>query len=292
MSFAVVTDATANVPTKLAKKLGIEIIPFSYFVGSEEFVCADTDKFECRAYYDSIRAGTKVTTAQINPQRYVDFFRPLLEQGSDVLFIGLSSGISGSFASAAMAREELLAEFPGRSIRLIDSLGASLGEGLLALRAASCRSNGMTLDETADRVAGIRDRTYQVFIVDDLMHLRRTGRLSNISAVIGSVLGIKPLLKGNEEGKIVAFEKIRGRRQAIDAMAQKYITLAKDAAAQLIGISHCDCPEDAKYLADLIRRKLAPRELLIVEHEPVTGSHIGPGALALYFEGGSDVRLQ
>jgi len=138
----------------------------------------------------------------------------------------------------------------------------------------------------------VRPKIYQVFIVDDLMHLRRTGRLSNISAVVGSVLGIKPLLKGNEEGKIVAFEKIRGRKQAIKAMAEKYYALAENTVKQLVGISYAGCREDAEYLAGLIRQKFPPKEIMIVRHEPVTGSHIGPGSLALYFEGGSSVRFE
>ena len=191
-----------------------------------------------------------------------------------------------------MAREQLAEEFPERKIELIDSLGASLGEGLLALQAAKYRADGVQLTETAEKIIAMRERMYQVFTVDDLMHLKRTGRLSNAGAVIGTVLGIKPLLKGNPEGKIVAFEKIRGRARTITAMAEKYLSLVKNAETQTVGIAHANCREDAEQLAKLIREKLPPKEILIVKYEPVTGSHVGPGALALFFEGDSGVRTK
>lgn len=292
MAFSIITDSTANLDSAFAKKHDVGILPFSYFMKGQEFRCLNTEEFRCKEYYDQIRKGVEVNTAQINPQAYMDFMEPLLQAGQDILFVGLSSGISGSFASACMARQELLEKYPQREIQLIDSYGASLGEGLLVLRAVKCRENGMSLEETAQRILKLRSRMYQVFIVDDLMHLRRTGRLSNVSALVGYILGIKPLLKGNEEGKIVAFGKIRGRKQAIRSMAEKYISLAQNASQQTVGISHADCEEDALYLMELIKKNLPPKEFLLVKHEPVTGSHIGPGALALYFEGDENVRLK
>lgn len=290
MSFAIVTDTTANLETRTAQRNDITVIPLSYFVGGQEYTCTDTDSYDDIGFYDSIKGGAAVTTSQVNPQNYIEHMEPLLKQGKDILFIGLSSGISGSFASAQIARTQLLESYPERTIHLIDSLGASLGEGLLVMRAVKFRDSGMSIDDTAVNISIVRDRMYQVFIVDDLMHLRRTGRLSNISAVVGSVLGIKPLLKGNEEGKIVAFDKIRGRKAAINAMAEKYYTLAEDTIKQLVGISYAGCREDAEYLAGLIRKKHPTKEIMMVRHEPVTGSHIGPGSLALYFEGCENVR--
>lgn len=292
MSFAIVTDSTANLTVSQLKEYDITEIVWSYFSENQEYSCPDLESFDDKKYYDSIRNGAKITTSQINPQQYISVMIPILKAGRDILFIGLSSGISGSFNSALMAKRQLEEEFPERQIELIDSLGAGLGEGLLAVRAAKCRKNGMELKETAERILSLRDRMYQVFIVDDLMHLKRTGRLSNIGAVVGTLLGIKPLLKGNENGKIVAFGKIRGRRQSIKAMAEKYFALAKNAAKQTIGITYADCKADAEYLAKLIKEKLPPREILILKHEPVTGSHIGPGALALFFGGDYGVRFE
>lgn len=292
MSFAIITESTGNLPTQLANEHSITVIPFYYFLDGREMTCDNTEAFAAKSYYDAIRKGAQVNTAQINPQRYMDTMEPYLQQGKDVLFVGLSSGISGSFASAGIARQELLEKYPDRDIRLIDSLGAGLGEGMLALRAANCRANGMDLEETFRRISKFRDRMYQVFIVDDLMHLRRTGRLSNVSALVGYILGIKPLLKGNEHGKIVAFGKICGRKASIHAMAEKYFILADRPELQTVGISHAACPEDAAYLMELISNKMPPKEFLLVEHEPVTGSHIGPGALALFFGGKDEVRTK
>ena len=292
MSFAILTDVTANLELACVRANEIVVLPFSYFVDGQEHICMNTEDFDCHEYYDKIRKGTEVNTVQINPQTYMEFMRPLLQAGQDILFVGLSSGVSGSFASANIARQELLEEYPQREIELIDSYGASLGIGLLAFRGAKCRENGMSLKETAQRLLKLRSRMYQIFTVDDLMHLRRTGRLSNMGALVGHMLGIKPLLKGNDEGKIVVAGKVRGRKQAIRAMAEKYISLVQNPSQQTVGISHADCEEDALYLMELLQKNLPPKEFMLVKHEPVTGSHIGPGALALYFEGDDNVRLK
>ena len=290
MSFAIITDSAGNLPTPLANKLDILVIPFSYYIDGKEYTCDDTESFDGKAYYDSIRAGTVVTTSQVTPQKYVDIFEPILQSEKDILFIGLSSGVSGSFASAGIAAAQLREHYPHRIIELIDSLGASLGEGLLAIRAAELRSEGKSLQETATLVSGIRDRTGQIFTVGSLAHLRRTGRCSNITAAIGTLLHIKPLLKGDETGHIVSFKKIKGRAAAIAAIAELYAAHVIDAHRQTVGISHGDCLEDARELARLIKEKLPPKDIRTVCHEPATGSHVGPGMLALFFEGDSAVR--
>lgn len=288
--FDIVCDSTANLTAKLIKEHDITEIPFPYFLKDKEYNCRDLEAFDDKEYYSQIKNGARFTTSQINPQRYIDYMRPLLVSGKDILFIGLSSGVSGSFSSAMMAKEQLSEEFPERQIELIDSHGAGLGEGLLVLKAAEYRADGIDINKAAEKILTMRERMYQVFIADDLMHLKRTGRLSNAGAVLGTVLGIKPLLKGSAEGKIVAFGKIRGRKKSIEAMAEKYFSLAENAENQTVGITYADCKEDAEYLASLISERLAPKETLILKHEPVTGSHLGPGALALFFEGDSDVR--
>lgn len=291
MSFAIFTDTSANLPTPKTKELDITVVPLSYTVDGEEHVCLDTEAFPAAEYYESMKGSTVIKTSQVNPQKYLDYMEPALKEGKDILFVGMSSGISGSFASAKIAREQLLEEYPDRSIRLVDSLGASLGEGLLALKGNDCREKGMSLDETADYLEQAKGNLYQLFTVDNLMHLRKGGRLSNAAAIVGSLLNIKPLLKGNENGQIVSFEKVRGRKAVINEIAKRYDQLVLEPQDQIVGISHCHCPEDAAKLADLIRQNRAPKDIIIVEHEPVTGSYLGPGALALYFGGDKDVRL-
>ena len=292
MNFAIYTDTSANIPSPLAESRKLGIVPLSYCLNGENLESTDTESFDYTAYYTQMKDGAKITTSQINPQKYMDYMEPALKQGQDILFVGMSSGLSGSFSSAVSARAQLLELYPDRKIRLVDSLGASLGEGLLVLKGADCRDSGMSLDETADRLDRIRGNVYQIFTVDDLMHLRRGGRLSGAVALLGTLLNIKPILKGNEEGKIVNFAKTRGRNSVISQLAQRYDRLAAEPEKQLVGISHCGCPEDAKQLADLICRNRPPKDILIVNHEPVTGSYLGPGALALYFDGADDVRLK
>ncbi len=292
MSFVIVTDTSANLPTPETQKYGIEVIPLSYTIDGESHECLDTEVFPYKSYYEDMKAGTVIKTSQINPQKYMDHIEPILKEGNDILFVGMSSGISGSYGSMTIAREQLLEEYPERKIRLVDSMGASLGEGLLVLEANRCKEQGMSLDDTAEKLLHLRKNMYQIFTVDDLMHLRKGGRLSNAAAFVGALLHIKPLLKGNEEGKIVSFEKVRGRKAVVSQMARRYEQLAVEPENQIVGISHCNCLEDAQRLAELLKQNRAPREIKIVNHEPVTGSYLGSGALALYFLGDEDVRLK
>jgi len=292
MSFEIFTDTSANLPAELVRTNGIRVIPFSYFVNGTEYTVEDPRDIDGGAFYDSMRDGVMPTTSQINPQRYIDYMEVSLKEGRDVLYIGMSSGISGSFASSKIAAAHLMAKYPDRKIRLVDSLAASMGEGLCVLRAAYLRDEGRSIDAVETALRSYRNRLYQVFTVDDLMHLKRSGRLSGIGAAIGTALGIKPLLKGNEHGRIVNFATVRGRRKSIKAMADKYAALAVRPAGQTVAIAHADCAEDAAYLAECLMAHTPPEEIITVCYEPVTGSHVGPGTLALFFEGGEGVRLR
>lgn len=285
--YRVVTDTSANLDKATAAKYGISVIPFNYYLNGLEASCIDIAAFDGAAYYAAIRAGARATTSQVPPARYIEYMEPILKQGEDILFVGMSSGISGSFYSAQAAAQELGEAYPARQIRLIDTLGASLGEGLLAIRAGEMRQHGADIAAAEAELLRMRDKMCQIFTVDDIMHLKSTGRLSNIAAVIGSVLNIKPLLKGDENGQIVCWQKVRGRRNAIKAIAAKYAELVEDAAGQDIGIAHADCARDAALLAELITLSSAPRSIIMQCYEPVTGAHVGPGALALFFIGSS-----
>ena len=283
MSYAIVTDTSANLPTPLLEAGGVHVIPFHYTVNGTEQACLDTVAFDGKLFYDAMRGGTVVTTSQINPQAYIDCFEPLLQQGQDILFVGMSSGISGSFQSAQMAMAQLRDAHPDREFRMVDTLGASLGEGILVLKAVEYRDSGVSLGEAAKRLLAMRHRMCQIFMVDDLMFLKRTGRVSGAVALVGTMLQIKPLLKGNERGEIVTYAKARGRRKAIEALARRYDEQVVDAGSQIVGIAHADCGKDADFLAELLRRNHPPKEIMTVVYEPVTGSHVGPGTLALFF---------
>lgn len=290
MSITIFTDTSANLLNKHIEENGLKVIPFSYYVEGEEHTCIDTDSFDAVEYYSLIKSGVAVTTSQITPQKYIDSFTPELEAGNDVLFVSMSSGISGSCSSARIAANQLMEEYPERKIKIVDTMGASLGEGLIALKACKLRDEGIGIDEAEAYLQDMVRHMCQVFTVDDLMHLRRGGRLSNLSAIVGTVLHIKPLLKGNSEGKIVAFGKVRGRKHSIEALAERYDRLAVEPENQVVGIAHSACKEDAEHLAELLKRNRAPKDIIMVDYEPVTGSHVGPGALALFFMGDENVR--
>ena len=290
MSYRIFTDTSANLPTDLTEAKGITVVPFSYCLNGEEFMCTDTRSFDGADFYGAIRKHASVSTSQINPFRYEEYMEPVLQAGSDILYIGMSSGISGSFASSSVAIEQLRAKYPERDIRAVDTLSASLGEGIVVLKAVEYLEHGMDIDEAEKRLNELSRKVCQIFIVDDLMHLRRTGRLSNAVALAGAVLQIKPMLKGNEKGQIVCIKKERGRRRAIESLVKVYENYIENADEQIVGISHADCAEDAEYLASRLREVAAPKEILTVCYEPVTGSHVGPDTLALFFVGRDGFR--
>ena len=288
--FRIVTDTSSNLPTAYLQAENITVIPFTFHTESGEQSCMDTASFDAKAFYTAMRNGEKVTTSQIPPQRFVDNIRPMLENGEDVLFVSMSSGISGSYASSKIAANQLAEEFPERKILTVDTYSASLAEGIVVMRAVECRKEGLSIDEAYQILRALRHRIAQIFTVGDLRYLKRTGRLSNLEAAVGTVLQIKPLLKGDPEGKIVCFAKVRGRQRAIEEMAKRYKELVVSPETQTVCISHADCEADAQILASMLRRSKPPKDILIVDYEPVTGSHVGPGALALYFVSDDNVR--
>ena len=290
MQFIAVTDTSGNLPTPLAKEYDLKMIPFAYFIDGERFTCLDTESFDGDAFYALLK-NTEVKTTQINPAEYADFFEPFLKDGKDVIYVAMSSGISGSCQSASIGAQMLLERYPDRTIEVVDTRGASLGEGLVVVTAAKMRDEDLSAQEAAKRLRMLSERMFNVFTVNDLMFLRRGGRLSNLSAIVGTVLGIKPILKGGEDGRISAFDTVRSRRRSIHALAAQYEQYVVEPERQTIGIAHAACREDAELLIRLIKEGAhPPKEILLVDYEPVTGSHVGPGALALFFESCEGVR--
>ena len=286
MSFTVFTDGCSNLPARLLSELNIRVLPCSYTLdGVPGTYDGNMDAFDSHAYYNQLRSGSVLKTSLLNTQLFLDHFRPELEKGMDVVYVGMSSGISGTLQSAQIAAGELAEGFPDRTVRIVDSLGAGFGPGLLACRAADLRSEGKNATQTGDILDKEVMQLLQIFTVDDLNFLKRTGRVSGATAAIGTVLNIKPLLWGDPTGHIVALKKCRGRKKAIDAIVELYRTRAVDAQNRRVAISHGDCPEEAEALAAQIRRICQPKELIICPHEPFTGAHVGPGMLALFFFG-------
>ena len=286
MALEIFADSAANIPREKVEAMGINVIPCSYEMGGKIIRCPEVpEDFDGRQFYDLLRGKAEVRTSMTNAHEFEEHFEKALEKGNDVLYISISSGISGTYNASRIAAEELHDKYPERRIETFDSMGAGLGIGLLVLRAAEYRAQGMNLDWILSKLRSDRCGLCEYFTVDDLMHLRRGGRLSGVAAVMGTVLNIKPLLRGDEEGKIVVFSKLRGRKKAIAAIAEEYKGKVKDPASQIVAISHGDCLEDAETLAAMVRKIAEPRELIISMHEPFTGIHVGPGMLSLFFIG-------
>ena len=286
MSYTVFTDACSNLPGSLIQRFDIHVLPCSYLMDGEQGVYeGNIDAFDSHDYYEKLRNGSEMKTSLLNSQLFLDHFRPELEKGLDVVYVGLSSGVSGTLQAAQIAANMLAGEYPNRTVRVIDSLGAALGPGLLTCRAAELREEGKTANEAGDILDIEVSKLLQFFTVADLNFLKRTGRVSGPTAAIGTVLNIKPLLWGDPTGHIVAYSKCRGRQKAIDAIVEQYRTKVVDPQNQRIGITHGDCLEEAELLAKRVCEIAQPKEIIIVPHEPFTGAHVGPGMLALFFFG-------
>lgn len=286
MSFTLFTDACSNLPGHLLKDLDIRSLPCNYVLDGEPGVfVGNMDEFDSHGYYEKLRNGSVMKTSLLNTQLFLDHFRPELEQGRDIIYIGMSSGISGTIQSARIAVSELEEEFPERTIRIVDSLGAGLGTGLLACRASDLRRDGLSAAEAGETLNQEVMQLLQYFTVDDLNFLKRTGRVSGATAAIGTVLNIKPILWGDPTGHIVACNKVRGRKKAIDAIVSLYKEKVVDPQNRRVAITHGDCPEEAKILAQRIKEIAEPKDLIVCPHEPFTGAHVGPGMLALFFFG-------
>ncbi len=286
MNFAIYTDGCSNLPRQLLEGLDIRILPFHYMIDGESMTYnGDIDSFDSHTYYDNMRAGKVVTTTLLNATAFAEHFRPALQAGLDVLYVGMSSGVSGTFQAACMAASELMEEFPERQVLTVDSLGAGLGVGWLTCRGADLRQAGNSIRQTKEILDKEVMQLCQFFTVESLTYLHRSGRISTATYTLGSVLDIKPLLRGDEEGHIVSCAKCRGRKKAIASILEKYKTKALEPENNRVFISHGDCPEEAEALAQQVKAIAAPKELYVLPHEPTTGAHVGPGMLALFFLG-------
>ena len=287
--FQIVVDSAANIPAELVKKYDIRVISFVNYVNGKKVVCFDPDltpeeeRAKGKEYYDAVRAGADVKTGLVSSGDFEDLFRSILEAGDDILYFSLSKNISGTYNSARIAAEELSESFPDRKIRLIDALNASLAQGILAIYASEMRAKGMSLDETADILATYPAKMNGVFTVGDLKYLSKTGRISSSAALVGNLLSIKPILRGNKDGFIVQFKKCRGRKSALNTLVSLVCDNIVNPEEQIIGIAHADAYEDSLYVMEEIRKRVKLRGFINTSYDYCTGSHVGPDTIALFF---------
>ncbi len=286
MSYRITTDSTSDLPYQFYEENGIEVIGLSFLLDGQEYNESKDIKMSSKEFYDLLRSGKTATTMQVNTFEFVEFVEPFLAAGEDVLHVAFSSGLSGTYESSMRGAQELAEKYPDRTLIIIDTLAASMGEGLLVNYAIENRKNGMSIRENADWLEENKLHLCHWFTVDDLMHLHRGGRVSKASAIFGSLLGIKPVLHVDNEGHLILVSKSRGRAASIDALVNKLKETANDDITdQIVFISHGDCLEDAELLEEKIRNTVGTSRFIISNVGAVIGSHSGPGTLALFFLG-------
>ena len=286
MSYVIMTDTSANLPEEIIEKYGIELIVMTYFVDGVEYKGYEKGKkTDLKAFYDKMREKAQTRTSLASPDVFYSAFEKLAEEKKDIIYIGFSGGLSGNYQSSVIASEMIREKYPDIKLYTVDTLSACLGEGLLVYNAVLMREAGKTIEEVRDWVEENKLKMCHWFTVDDLAYLRRGGRISATSAIAGTVLGIKPVMHVDNDGKLVAVSKVRGRKAALDAIVKKFEEMGVEHENQIVALAHADCDEDAEYLISEIKKKYKIREIVINYIDPVIGSHSGPGTIAFFFLG-------
>ncbi len=281
--FVLASDSTCDLPKDLVKKMGVRMIKLSFEIDGESHPDGDMPFDD---FYNKLRAGSATKTSQISPALCESFFEKLINEGHDILYLAFSSGLSGTFNSACMARDNLLEKYPEAKIICIDSLCASTGEGLLLYKAWEKMNEGLGFEELAQWLEDNKLHLCHLFTVDDLKYLHRGGRISKATAVAGAVLGIKPILHVDNEGRLVSIGKVRGRKQSLNKLVEIMGEKIGDYKNPVIGICQGDCLGDADYVAELAKQKLGHSIKVIISYTgTVIGAHSGTGTLALFVMG-------
>ncbi|MEA4895046.1 MAG: DegV family protein [Oscillospiraceae bacterium] len=283
-NYKIVTDSTSDLPAFLVEELELHVIPMLFTIDGRDYMNTPDERYlSSHEFYELLRSGKASTTTQINGETFKDEIRPYLRDGLDVLYLGFSSGLSSTFSAVSLAAQDLREEYPDRKIVMVDTLSASMGEGLLVWHAAARKKQGMSISEVASWVEENKLHLAHWFTVDDLNHLKRGGRVSSAAAFVGTMLNIKPVLHVDDEGHLIPIDKIRGRRKSLEELINHMVKTAINPSEQTIFISHGDAPEDAAYVEKLVRERMGVKTVYINPIGPVIGSHSGPGTIALFF---------
>lgn len=286
MAYRITTETTCDLPYSYYDERRIGYIGLGFLLGDNEYIEGPDQGISSAEVYAAMRNKDRITTNQANAFRFIDYFEPILQGGEDILHLSFSSGLSGTYQSCLQAADELREKYPDRRIVVVDTLCASLGQGLLVHFAANNRDNGMDLDANAAWVEDHKLNLCHWFTVDDLMFLHRGGRVPKTTAVVGSLLGIKPVLHVDNEGHLVSVDKVRGRDAALKELVNRMkATMTEDPATATVFISHGDCEEEAQKTAAYVKDITGANVELIHCLGPVIGGHAGPGTMALFFLG-------
>ena len=284
--FVIVTDSSADLPAHLVEEMGVEVLPLSFTIqGKTYHNYPDDREMDPKVFYQRLRGGEMATTAAVNVAEYTSTVEPVLQSGRDVLILAFSSGLSATYQSSRVAVEELAEKYPDRKIYTVDTLCASLGQGLLVWHAVQQQRQGKTIEQVRDWVEQNKLHLCHWFTVDDLHFLKRGGRISSATAVLGSMLQIKPVLHVDNEGHLINMGKARGRAASLTAIVDHMEQTVIRPEEQVIFISHGDCLEEAETVAEDVRRRFGVKRVVINNVGPVIGAHSGPGTMALFFLG-------
>lgn len=283
--YLILTDSTCDLPLDIIKEENIIVLPMEYNVGDKSYIYSPYESFNCDEFYNNLKINNNVSTTQINFIKYVDYFEEYLKEGFDILYIAFSSSLSGTYESSLLAASKLSEKYPDRIIKSIDSKAASVGEGLLVYLSCEKKKAGYSLDQVYEWILRNRDNICHYFTVDDLEHLYKGGRISKLSASVGSTFNIKPVLHVDDEGALVPLCKVHGRKRSLRQLVSKMEDLSINPNEQVIFIGHGGCIDDAKYVKSLIYDCFKPKDVVINHIGPIIGSHSAPKTVALFFYG-------
>lgn len=286
-NYVVITDSGADLTSHLVDEYDLKVIPLIFNLDgvNYELNTQETEEF-VEQVYKRLRAGALITTSQINPSRFIEFFEKFLKEGKDILYLSFSSALSGTYQSSCIAKEELQEKYPERKIITVDTLCASLGQGLLIIEACKLKEKGYSIEEVEKFVLDNRLKMIHYFTVDDLMFLKRGGRLSTSSAFLGTMLNLKPILHVNDHGKLVPIGKVSGRKNSLKTIVKRMKSKVEDWSEKLVYISHGDCIEEVQTILEILKKeKIEPKEIVVNNIGAVIDAHSGPGTIAIFFFG-------
>ena len=284
--FVILTDSSADLPPDLVRQINVQVLPLSFILADHTYYnYPDNRDMDPHVFYDRLRGGEMATTNAVNVAQYTEALEPLLQAGKDVLILAFSSGLSATYNASRLAVEELSAQYPDRRLYTVDTLCASLGQGLLVWYAARQRDRGHSIEEVRDWVEEHKLNLCHQFTVDDLYFLKRGGRISAATAMVGSMLHIKPVLHVDGEGHLINIGKARGRQASLKALVDRMEETAIDPGSLTVFISHGDCLEEAQAVADMVKKRFGVVDVVINYVGPVIGAHSGPGTVALFYMG-------